>query len=795
MTDCRLRWFYRRPLLWLALAACGGVAGAALGASPAWTWSAFAALGASMAGLGAAKRVPLLALVGIAVAVAAAFAARTDLALHVPEPLPPDRPATVRGIVRRVFGRSDGDRPAVLDLTAQLGLRGWVPRQGVIGVDAAGTVHPGDAVEASGLVERPRPRRNPGGIDSRFVWRGRGVSVVLRPHPEGFRVLSASSSPERQVRDQVQGAFRRTLSPRAAFIATSLLTGEPDGAPSELTGGLYRTFRDSGMLHLLVVSGSQVWLVLLPYVWLGWRVFRFRLLFWGLAALALLAYWRVTDGDASITRAAVMGLALAGGFGSARESDGLNSLGAAALLLLGLNPLELFSPGFQLSFAAVASLIVVRPALLRAVLPDDPLSPRHSIPGERAGRAVIGALTTCVAAHLATSPLLSLHFQQAPPAAVLANLVAVPFAAGLQYVAIGHALLSSLGITLLAAPTQLLADALCHVAEFFSRPPLGHAPGFPAPTAAVALAWALLVAAGTGSRPPGRVLGLTAAAWSVLLLNPLVPALPPAAPTLRALDVGQGDALLLEAPDGSRVLVDGGGWPGDGGDAGEWVVLPALRELRVPALDAVVLTHPHLDHGRGLAAVLEELPVGLLVTNGRPSKEAWYGRLLDAAQRRGVPIHTGRAGERIRLPRSSLNVLGPLAWGGTGPGAGVNDGSLVLRWDSGGARFLLCGDAGFAAEDLLAAWGDELRADVLKVGHHGSATATSAAWLARVRPRCALISCGRDNRFGHPAPSTLARLEAAGVRAYRTDDGGMLTATVSGGTVRVTPFSPEHGRG
>ena len=242
------------------------------------------------------------------------------------------------------------------------------------------------------------------------------------------------------------------------------------------------------------------------------------------------------------------------------------------------------------------------------------------------------------------------------------------------------------------------------------------------------------------------------------------------------LDVGQGDAALVDLPDGSAVLIDGGGLVGSPIDTGERVVAPTLRARRRDALALAVLTHPHPDHFGGLVTGLGSIGVGALWDTGQGEREevgGGYGALLTGLRARGVPIlrPASICGGRV-IGGARADVLAPC------PDSlverGPNDNSIVLRLAFGARAILFVGDAEREEEgDLLRLAPERLRADVLKVGHHGSRTSSSPAFLAAVGPRVAVISDGVRNHFGHPHPSTLAALDAAGARVWRTDrDGG-----------------------
>jgi competence protein ComEC len=279
-----------------------------------------------------------------------------------------------------------------------------------------------------------------------------------------------------------------------------------------------------------------------------------------------------------------------------------------------------------------------------------------------------------------------------------------------------------------------------------------------------------------------------AAALCVVLAVVAAPPTSAAAGTVvvQSVDVGQGDCWLVVTPRG-RVLVDGGGSADRAYEFGRLRLLPKLADLGAVSLDAVVLTHPHPDHTRGLLAVLSSLPVARVVLPRAAARNVFLDEVFAVVQKRRLVLERFGAGGRFEAAGLAFDVLHPPD--DPYPRAAENNGSLVVRTRAEGRTLLLASDIEAPAErDLLAA-GEDLRADVLKVPHHGSRTSTTADFLARVSPRIALVGVGRRNRFGHPAPEVLARLAAAGVRVFRTDRDGDLALRLAGG--RVLPEFPE----
>jgi competence protein ComEC len=261
------------------------------------------------------------------------------------------------------------------------------------------------------------------------------------------------------------------------------------------------------------------------------------------------------------------------------------------------------------------------------------------------------------------------------------------------------------------------------------------------------------------------------------------------------LDVGQGDAIFLAFPDGRTMLLDGGGLPAFGQergvgyersfDVGEQVVSPYLWERGLKHIDVVALSHAHQDHLGGLAAVLDNFAVGQLWV-GRDVASPPYRSLLTEAAARGTAVVHHHRGDSLSWDAVQGSVLWPEDTSPTERGA--NDDSLVLRLEFGSVTFLLPGDIERQVEAQLVARGDGLRADFLKIAHHGSRTSSTEDFLAAVAPRVEVISAGEGNPYGHPNAEVLERLSGHGARMLRTDRDGAVTVTSEGRTVRVHSF-------
>jgi competence protein ComEC len=577
------------------------------------------------------------------------------------------------------------------------------------------------------------------------------------------------------VRGSAQERLRRLFGPRAA-VAESLILAQRDGLDPELRDRFVR----AGLIHLLAISGLHVGLIAGTLLLLA-RVLRMAVRPASvLAGAATLAYVAFLGAPHAAARAGLQVVLVLVGRIAQRPANPYALLAAAAVVLVVLDPLALLDPGFQLSFGGTLGIVALRRRLIDAV-------PGH------AGRTLRDALATNVSAAATTTPLAAFHFGRIAPVGLLANLVAVPLMAA-TVPALALALAASFVswplARFLSGAGSLLLLALEWVAGVAARVPGGNGyasrDGVLGWTAAVLAGW--LAARHLRGRMAPRGRRLVAAGVLVALLIAW-PAAPPlldhGAIEIHAIDVGQGDAYAIRSPAGRWILIDAGP-RSPTFDAGRARVVPYLLRHGVRRLEAVVLTHPDGDHIGGAGAVLEAFPVGAVVDPAFVAGKAMFVDLLQQARLRGVQWLAADAGREFRFDDVALEFLFPEAEM-LDASQDANDLSVVFRLTYGRFAALFMGDAPAAVERrLVASHGNRLEAQILKVGHHGSLTSTTAELLAAAEPRLALISVGRRNRYGHPAPAVVQRLENAGVQVLRTDlHGGIRLRIEADGTFAV----------
>ena len=699
-------------------------------------------------------------------------------------------------------------------------------------------------------LRRPRNFLTSDSFDWEAYMRRQGISFTGRVRgPEDFEILPGRAGSwwrarVYSLRGQLLANLDRLyagssgLTDRGAILKAMLL-----GDDNWLRPQVESVFQASGTYHVLVVSGWNVFAFAIPLLWL---VARLRLAEWlgtVLVAIAVIGFALLAEGGPSVSRAALMFLIYLLARHFYRERAGLNSIAAAALILLTIHPSDLRDAGFQLSFFAVMVLAAIAVPLIAWIAapyrnalrnPDDRsrdllLQPRQiqfrndfrvlldficgpprKVPSawnwSRAALGWNGYGSLWLAEGLLFTGLIQvglclvmlLYFHRLTWSGVFANLAVLPMASGIVLIGLPLLFLSLLwwqaavwGTVVLDRVTAALEWIVEHSARWellngrVPAPPLWLTLIF----FALLLAMAVLVA--RRSRWTWAAAVLLAVCCVILSRAPYPAQLSPGRLEVAVLDVGQGDSIFVSFPNGATMLVDGGGAipipgaPPPRLDVGESVISSYLWSRNIQKLDTVVLTHDHWDHMGGLASVLKNFRVG----------ELWMGpdpgdRNLDwlraVAASRGTRYMRVEEGMKKIIGGVDLQVLSPPEdWT---PRRVSNNDSVVLRLDYQGRHILLPGDIESRMERHLAAAGGPLASDVLKVAHHGSRTSSTSEFLQRVAPQFGIISVGAFKRFGHPNDEVIEALHAAGVRTYRTDRDGTTTISTNGHRLAITTY-------
>jgi competence protein ComEC len=641
----------------------------------------------------------------------------------------------------------------------------------------------GERLRARTTLRAPRNFDNPGGFD----WAGhlarRGIrvtggvwaadDVVRLP----ARVRGVRAAIERR-RERIARTIARVLPGPEGGVLRALVVGDERGIDDPVRDAFAR----AGVVHVLSISGLHVGLVAgAAFVLFRWCLTRSLRLLRAvdvdraaavLCVAPVLGYAALAGLGVATVRAALMVVAAGLAAVAGRRVDVLGTLALAALVLALAWPGAPLEIAFQLSFASVAAIVLGTRRFAGGP------------PGWR--RRLRAAALVSPIALVGTAPLVAWHFQQVSLIGVVANPLVVPLFGTL---AIGPGLVGAAvepwsrdAAGVLLAVAGLAVRLGMAVTDALARPAWA-AVHVPMPNAfEVVLLYA--AAGGLLLGPPRRriVLAVSLAALALDVGWWVHQRIGRDALRVSFLDVGQGDAAVVELPGGGVVVVDGGGFPASDFDVGAAVVAPFLHSRKVLRLDAVAMTHAHPDHAAGLASVVDVFRPREFWWTGVPGDGAGWLRLLAALARSGTRERRLVAGSSVPIGGASIAVLHPPA----GPGwAALNDSSLTLRVGVPPDAVLLTGDIERRAEAALLRRPELLAAGVVKVPHHGSRTSSTPPFVAATAPRVAVISLGHDNRYAHPAPEVEARWRDGGACVLRTDVCGAVVATLERGRLRA----------
>lgn len=590
-----------------------------------------------------------------------------------------------------------------------------------------------------------------------------------------------------RMRTRVRYALSQTLPGQSAGIARALILGEAGAVdPNDK-----QTVRAAGLAHVLAVSGMHVVILvgiavasmrqlLIRIPWLAYR-FEVRRIACALGVPVSFVFAMFAGGAPSAWRAA-MTASLGWTLVAAGMRPHASAVAALAATALGaMRPHEAVHPSFLLSIVATAA-IVSTPQFDQTGLLD----------WLRSGFTISFRTT------VATSPIVLWYFNTVPITGLFANVLLVPVASLLLLpLAALHALVATLCTPLAsisAFALSMVANAFITACRVFALLPFCRP--LPPPDIAqgitIAIA-ALLVLAVSHTRR--RIIICIVALLALIAFEVRLRVVEQPTDRLRVtyLDVGQGDAALVDLPDGRLMVIDGGGNPHSGVDPGRAVLVPLLRARRRSRVDVVVLSHPHPDHYGGLFAVLEDFTVGELWDTGQAkaegeshaSEERTASLLLKIAREKKTRIRSPRelCHKSQRFGSAAIEMLWPCPRYHLG--FAPNNNSFVMRIEYSGQTLLFTGDIEAEAERVLVISNVDLKADVLKVPHHGSKKSNTADFLEAVGPRLSIISNGRYNRYGHPAPEVIERLEQLGSQIIRLDREGGTAVVVEDATIAI----------
>lgn len=618
----------------------------------------------------------------------------------------------------------------------------------------------------------PQTARNPGTFDYQNYLYYKKIHWTARPSTFSSLMIDPPSRLHpRWILEQVQATLSETIDRTFPASAANIMKGLLIGIRQDLSPEMMNAYSKLGFTHVLAISGLHM-TVLVAGLLAFMRGAGFSRETSILTTMGFIPAYVILVGAApSVVRSGIMAVAVLYGHFLNRPRDGLNIWGAALIIMILCNPYQLWDIGFQLSFAVTWGLLTLSSPLQQAIpIPTEPFRSLHSV---------------TLAAQLVSFPLTIYYFHQYHVLSFFVNLIFVPLYSfiitPLGFIGL---LLGLIHPALALIPANIVSFLLYWINVTLEQAAIWKGLIFYLacpPTWWMVLNGFVLIR-GTWLTSEKKKFWIIGMIFSYMLLP--LHSYQGEKVTVTFLDVGQGDAIVIEGPDDRVYLIDGGGIPfqpdkkeawkqrHDPYDPGKRIIIPFLKSRGIEEIDLLIMTHGDLDHIGGLTAVIRELNVKQVLWNGRTPSSEVEKALLALIKEQKISLQLGRRGLTWKdHPGVQWTVLHP----SSDSSESDNNRSIVLLLDAFGKKVLFTGDLELKGERELLDKVSLGPIDVLKVGHHGSRTSTGPEWVDRLNPALAIISVGEQNRFGHPHPETLETLDKAGSRILRTDQSGAIT--------------------
>ncbi len=641
----------------------------------------------------------------------------------------------------------------------------------------------GNYISIVGVITKGRECRNPGEFDYQKYLEQKGISGILTSYKaEDFVILDSTKNTFSNIILSVRKVIDERITKLHTPIAASLLKGLIVGDRSEISDETKTDFINTGVVHVLAVSGLHVAYILVIFLFVFGR---FSLVNRNLLTImGLFVFIFVTGSTASVIRSAIMGMVVLIAVISNRSTNIYNSLALSALLILLFSPTDLFDPGLQLSFAAVISIVALTPFFKRRI---DSLGIKNIWV-----RKLLLFCTVSLAAQIGTIPFTLMYFRKLSLISLVANILVVPFTGAMISIGILTLFLSAIwfkGALIFAAVNNLATVLLYQVNHQLSSFSFSHLAitQFSLSDAVIFyfIIFSFFYYYERFMSLKAKIALVVISVMLILFVTSLDDKnwLPENKLSVCAIDIGQGDSFLIKFPNGKTALIDAGeaAWYFDNG---ERIIIPLLQFWGVDKIDIAFISHMDTDHYSGFVSLIQK---GLIKKFYKPilsNENEADKRFEEFLVRNRIPFQHYKK-EKVRFGNCNIYILDDEMTSGNNS-LSLNDKSGVLKLVYGNISFLFTGDAGIKREKILIEkYFSFLKSDLLKLGHHGSKTSSSENFIEAVQPKYALISAGLNNKFKHPSPIILERLKAGRIKQLRTDISGCIMLQSGGNSIDV----------
>jgi len=650
----------------------------------------------------------------------------------------------------------------------------------IYGGNSNSTYEYGKKATLKGKLEMPKGMRNPGGFDYAMYLAKLKISAIINLNESDVKLEEQiKGNPFKKaglaIKQRIIYVVNKSLPRQQAALLNGMLIGEK----KELGEKVEEVFSDAGLTHIMAVSGANIAFIILPFAFVFKKIGVRQPVANSIIILILILFVFVTGFSASVVRAVIMAIILLMGGILKRESDIVTSMAFAALILAAYNPLLIFDVGFQLSFAATISLVLIYKKL------------KERIKLKHIPEIVTDTLLLSLSAQIGVLPITAFYFNKISLISIFSNILVAPT---LQIITILGSVMAVVGqfsiklSGMIGYINTVFLSFILFVSKISAQIPYSTITVTTPSVISIILYYTVIaIILYKGIKPEKIKPKYCFLGVFVLSVVLLVSFLVPKPMEVVFLDVGQGDSIFIRTYSGKTVLIDGGGYNNYSGtqedlpNTGEDIVVPFLLDQGVKKLDLVVATHGHEDHIQGLSYVLQNMGVRNFAYPDVSSTDE-FNELLKIAEEKNVSVKACKKGDRILLDdKTVIEVLHPEKAFYIGEST-LNNGSLVLKLTYKNVSILFTGDIEKEGEEILLRDREKLLSDVLKVAHHGSDTSSTEEFLEAVNPKLAVVSVGKNN-FGHPSTEVIERLKDCFL--FRTDENGAIVIKTYGNGLKI----------
>jgi competence protein ComEC len=641
----------------------------------------------------------------------------------------------------------------------------------------------GKNIEVTGTLIIPQSRRNPGGFDYKRFLAKDGVSATI--YAKSISVEKSSVKNESSLisfgvnlKNKIVSVINKSLPKKQAGLLNAMLIGVRENLDNDVK----EAFSDSGLTHIMAVSGMNVAFIVFPLSFILKKLHFKRIKANIVIIISLIIFIFVTGFTPSVLRAVIMAIIILLGQIIMRDSDVASSVALSALLLLMFNPYFLFDIGFQLSYLATISIILFYKNI------------RDFFEKRKIPCIISDVLSVTIAAQIGVVMIIVFYYNKISLVSIVSNLLVVPLVGTVTILGFSMAVLGQISIQIsqiLGCVNYLLLSFILSITQIVANLPFAVIKVATPNLFLILLYYIFLLTIYFKNKLVKCKIKLKYYFLILITVSAvtIVTNFIPKSMEVIFIDVGEGDSTLIRTSSGRIVLIDGGGVFGGTdkeANAGNLVIIPLLFDCNITKIDLVVATHAHSDHISGLLPILKEFEIGGII-EPESGQEKEFSELNNTARIRNIPIVYCKKGDEIKIDtETSLNVLYPEPKYKP-ENSPLNNGSLVLKLLYKKMSVLFVGDIEKDVEELIVNEKSDIRSDILKIAHHGSKNSSNKEFLNAVRPVFAIISVGKNN-FGHPADEVLDRLNSQKTKVLRTDLNGAIIITSDGNTISIKKF-------